>query len=170
MDLIHARRSVRAYTDRPVENATLIRILEAANRAPSSGNYQAYAVVVVMDAEIRQRLVPICGNHTFIAQAPVCMLFFTNPEFLVSKWGPLAETLYSVQDATIACTFAMLAATDLGLASCWIGAFDADALKELAGVEPSFAPVAVLPIGYAAEDPEILTRKPLTNLFHAERW
>jgi len=74
--------------------------------------------------------------------------------------------LYCVQDATIACTFAILAATALGLASVWVGAFDEDDVRRAIGAPPTHRPVAMLPIGYAAEVPRLRPRRSLKDLVH----
>jgi nitroreductase len=71
-----------------------------------------------------------------------------------------------VQDATIACTFAMLAAKALGLATVWVGAFDEDAVRIALGIPKELRPVAMLPVGYAAKKPRITPRRELGDLVH----
>jgi nitroreductase len=71
-----------------------------------------------------------------------------------------------MQDATIACTFSMLKVTDLGLASCWIGAFSPEKLAQALALPESSKPVAVLAIGYAAENPERTSRRNLAEVVH----
>jgi nitroreductase len=82
----------------------------------------------------------------------------------VERYGKRAEKLYSVQDATIACTFAMLAATAMGLGSVWVGAFEPDEIRRIIGAPAKVCPVAILPIGYAAERPDPPERRPLEDL------
>jgi nitroreductase len=71
-----------------------------------------------------------------------------------------------VQDATVAAAYAQLAATALGLATCWVGAFDEEAVARAAELPASQRPVAILSLGYAAEDPPPTPRRPLTDLVH----
>jgi nitroreductase len=71
-----------------------------------------------------------------------------------------------VQDATIACAYAQLAATALGLATVWIGAFDEAAVRRAIDVGDDLRPVAILPIGYAAENPDRSTRRSVADLVH----
>jgi nitroreductase len=74
--------------------------------------------------------------------------------------------LYTVQDATIACTFAMLAATNLKLGSVWVGTFDEKVVRTIIGAPETQEPVVILAIGYPDEFPEQHPRRPLTQLVH----
>ncbi|HEY3283143.1 MAG TPA: nitroreductase family protein [Armatimonadota bacterium] len=169
-ELFAARRSVRAFETREVEEGKLSRILEAVNSAPSAGNLQGYGVVVVRDPEARARLAKAAGGQGFLTQAPVVLVFCADARRSGERYGPRGEGLYCVQDATIACTYAMLAARDLGLATVWVGAFFDDAVSEVIGIAPPLRPVAMLPIGYPAEAPSPRPRRPLGELTHQERW
>lgn len=169
-DVLSKRRSVRAYEDRPVEDEKIHRILEAANSAPSAGNCQAYGIVVVRDREARRRLMDAAWGQEFILQAPVALVFCADPTRNSSRYGRRGEALYALQDATIACTFAMLAAADLGLATVWVGAFNDEMVARAVGVHPPVRPVAILPIGYPAESPGRTARRSLDELVRLERW
>lgn len=83
-----------------------------------------------------------------------------------AKYRQRGAGLYSVQDATIACAYAQLAATELGLGTVWVGAFDDDAVAKAVNAKPDWKPVAILPIGYAAEAPAATPRCNLTDLVH----
>jgi nitroreductase len=164
--LIQNRRSVRLFHDTPVEAQKLQQILESVNRAPSAGNLQGYEVYVITALEQRQGLVQAAGGQEFLAQAPVNLIFCTNSQRSAVRYMQRGEKLYSVQDATIACTYAMLAAEALGLATVWVGAFQEDAVRQAAGIPASLVPVAVLPVGYAAEAPPPRPRRKLEDLVH----
>ena len=162
-ELIRARRSVRAFQARLVETEKLNWILELANQAPSAGNLQAYEIYHVTAAHARAGLAR-AADQSFIAEAPVILVFFANPGRSARKYGARGKELYALQDATIAATYAMLAATDLGLSTVWVGAFDPVRVTTATGAPPDWMPVAVLPIGYAAESPSATSRRPLTEL------
>lgn len=162
-ELVRARRSVRAFEAKPVEQEKLDRILELANLAPSAGNLQAYEIHQVTTPRTRAGLAR-AADQSFIAEAPVILVFFANPGRSARKYGARGKELYAVQDATIAVTYAMLAATDLGLGTVWVGAFDPVAVTTAVGAPPDWIPVAVLPIGYAAETPAATSRRPLSEL------
>ncbi|MBN2149452.1 MAG: nitroreductase family protein [Anaerolineales bacterium] len=165
-ELTQARHSVRSYLPQPVEPKKLQQLLEAINRSPSAGNRQAYEVYVVTRDEQRQALAYACLGQGFIAQAPLDLVFCIHPKLNADRYGQRGADLYSLQDATIACTYAMLAATALGLSTVWVGAFDDDGVYQVIGAPAGQLPVAVLPVGYAAEEPRPRPRRRLSQLVH----
>jgi len=165
-EVINTRHSIRAYHPTPIEAEKLEQILGAINRAPSAGNRQAYEVYLVEDAPRKAALVQASGGQEFLAQAPVVLVFCTHAALNRERYGERGENLYALQDATIACTFAMLAATALGLSSVWVGAFDERTVHEIIQAPADERPVAMLPIGYAAGEPRLRDRRPLDNLIH----
>ena len=165
-DLIQSRHSIRAFKRDPVESEKLQKILEAINSAPSAGNLQAYEVYVITGFAQKAALARAALDQEFIAAAPVVLVFCQHPERSSRKYRKRGESLYSLQDATIACTFAMLAAGELGLGTVWVGAFDEQAASQALRIPQGLRPVAMLPIGYPAENPEATPRRPLSDLVH----
>ena len=166
-EVIGRRRSVRAYSAKPVEEEKLKRIFEAANLAPSAGNLQAYQVHVFRKQDKKEALARAAFDQTFMIEAPVCLIFCADPARSASKYGERGAELYCVQDATIAGTFAMLAAADMGLATVWVGAFDEEKVRKVVGVE-SVRPVAMFAVGYPAEEPEPTSRRAIEEIFHGD--
>jgi nitroreductase len=158
--VLENRRSVRAYSRTPPVAAQIDRILGAARSAPSAGNLQAYLIVLVQDPKMRAALADAALGQTFIADAPTVMVFFADPARSGAKYHERGRKLFSIQDATIAAVYAQLAASALGLASCWVGAFDDDAVIRAVGAPATLRPVAILPLGVAAETPERSPRRP----------
>jgi hypothetical protein len=122
-DTVKSRHSIRAFAATPIDDDTLQAILEAANWAPSAGNLQAYEIYMVTQDHDRSALARAAFEQWFVARAPV-VVFCAHPERSARRYGQRGVRLYAIQDATIACTFAMLAATALGLATVWVGAFE----------------------------------------------
>ena len=164
MRLIEERHSTRAYQEKAVEQEKLDLILHAANRAPSAGDLQAYSIVVVRNADVCRALATAAGGQEWLAQAPLVLVFLAEPARSGEKYGRRGESLYAIQDATIACAYAQLAAHDLGLAACWVGAFRTREVQEVVGATEGQTPVALLAIGYAAESPFITPRRTLSEL------
>ena len=164
--LVEGRHSCRNYQTTPVEEQDLQRILAAANRAPSAGNLQGYEIFVVRSQVQRGRLVKAAGDQEFLAEAPVVLIFCTNPGRSSERYSRRGVELYALQDATIACTFAMLAITGLDLDTVWVGAFDETAVRQAAGIPAELSPVAMLPIGKASAPPRLTERRKLTELVH----
>ena len=167
VELLSQRRSVRSYKPQPVEESKLKRIFEAANTAPSAGNLQAYQVRVVRDQAKKNDLAKAAHGQGFIAEAPVCLVFCADPDRSAMKYGTRGSELYSVQDATIAGTFAMLAAVDLGLATVWVGDFDEKKVQRILEVK-SLRPVAIFSLGYAAEQPQSSPRRAIEEIFQGD--
>lgn len=157
--LIKKRHSTRAFLNTPVEEEKLRQILEAANQAPSAHNWQSYKIYVVKTPVLKDKLVEAAKGQSFVAEAPVVLVFVSTPDLT----HPRSE-LYALQDATIACYQAWLAAVDLGLSSVWVGAFYDEKVAEILNLKENERPVAILPIGYAGEEPEITSRKKLEEL------
>lgn len=165
-ELIRRRRSVRVFARKSVEDAKLEQILEAARAAPTAGNLQAYEIYVARRPEVRSALAAAALGQDFIRQAPVALVFCTHAARSSSRYGERGSRLYAVQDATIACTFAMLAATALGLGSVWVGAFRDEEVWRAIGAPKGHQPVAILPVGYPGETPEPTGRRPLAEFVH----
>jgi nitroreductase len=167
--VLQERRSIRAFHSTPVDEAAVGRIVEAANLAPSAGNLQAYTIVIVRDPERKRALAQAAWEQWFIAQAPVVLVFLADLPRSQRRYGQRGATLFSVQDATLACAYAQLAATALGLGSCWVGAFDDEAVRAIVSAPSDLRPVAILPIGHPAESPLPTARRSLNDLAHQEQ-
>ncbi|RJP46601.1 MAG: nitroreductase [Anaerolineaceae bacterium] len=165
-DVVKERHSIRAYQPQAVEPEKLEQVLQAINRAPSAGNLQAYEVYLVTDAERKSALWNSAYNQDFLMQAPLILVFCAHAARSAERYQKRGTELYCVQDATIACTFAMLAATALGLSTVWVGAFDETAVREIIGAPQAQRPVAMLPIGYPAASPRNRPRRSLDELIH----
>jgi nitroreductase len=168
-DVIEQRRSVRAFGRRVVQAEILDKLLQAALLAPSAGDLQAYEIVAIERAELKSALAPAALNQDFIAEAPVVLVFLADVRRSESKYGRRGATLFCIQDATIAAAYVQLAAAALGLASCWVGAFDEDRVAKVIGASDAMRPVAILPIGYPAERPTRPPRRPLQDVVRRER-
>jgi nitroreductase len=165
-EVVKTRSSVRSFASAAVEDSKVRRILEAANLAPSAGNLQAYEIYTVTHPSYRRALARAALFQDFIASAPLVLVFCAHPARSAGKYKERGARLYTIQDATIACSFAMLAATALGLASVWIGAFNDEAVRKVINAPDGLVPVAVLPVGYPAEQPGAATRRALEDLVH----
>lgn len=165
-DVVKGRKSVRAFTIRMPEEEMLRIVLDSANRAPSAGNLQAYEIFIVREAADRRALARAALGQEFVASAPVSLVFCAHPGRAAPRYGHRGTRLYALQDATIACTYAMLAATALGMATVWVGAFRDDEVRSAIRASEEVTPVAILPIGYAAEKPDPTSRRALADLVH----
>ncbi|HEY5729511.1 MAG TPA: nitroreductase family protein [Anaerolineales bacterium] len=165
-DVFSGRHSIRAFTDQPVTDDELMKVFEAVNRAPSAGNLQAFDIYQVTKKEHKEAIMRASYDQGFLVQAFVILVFCATPSRSTERYNERGEALYCIQDATIACTYAMLAATALDLGNVWVGAFDEDAVHGIIGAEPGQRPVAMLPIGYPNETPRVRPRRSLDDIVH----
>ena len=166
-ELIRQRYSVRAYQAREIEEDVLQRVLEAFVLAPTAANRQPLGLVVIHTAGREQELGRIYKPEWFASQAPIVVCVCTRPG---KAWVRRDGKCYADVDATIAMDHLILAATDEGLGTCWIGAFDPVATREVLGLPEGVEPLAFTPLGYPADAPGPKRRKKLEQLVHYERW
>lgn len=159
-ELIEKRFSVRSYKRDPVEKEKLDLILEAARLAPTAANRQAFKIAVISTEGREEELKRIYGRDWFV-QAPIILAVFSVPE---KSWVRSDGANYSGVDAAIVMDHIILAATSLGLGTCWIGAFNPQAAKEVIGLGEGHEPVAFTPIGYSDAEPRPKQRKPLEEI------
>jgi nitroreductase len=168
---INERRSIRKFKSIDIEENIIEILFNAAQMAPSAGNMQGRDYIIVTDPEIKNQLIKAAYDQKFIGQAPIVIIFIANIERSSNIYGERG-LLYAIQDATASVNNLMLAAHDLGLATCWVGAFDEDVVKNILKIpiELELKPVAIIPIGYPDEFPIMPHRMSLDILLHWEKW
>ena len=165
-ELIARRYSVRAYKSDPVEEDKLKQVLDAARLAPTAANHQPFQFIVVRTADRQDELKRIYKAGWF-SQAPIVICACAVPD---RAWSRMDSKNYGDVDVTIAMDHLILAATELGLGTCWIAAFDPVAARQVLGLPEDVEPVAFTPLGYPADKPKAKQRKPLSELVRHERW
>jgi FMN reductase (NADPH)/FMN reductase [NAD(P)H] len=171
LELIHNRKSVRAYAKKEVSREVRDQILLAAMRAPTAGNMQLYSIIEVTDQAIKDRLVETCDNQPFIARAPYVLLFLAdyqrwfdyfhasgieqecNQKGIAMRSPQEGDLFLACCDALIAAQTAVLAAESLGLGSCYIGDImeNFEIHKELFALPRYVFPICLLCIGYPTQ-------------------
>jgi nitroreductase len=165
-ELIKKRYSVRAYKPDLVEDDKLQQVLDAARLAPSAANRQPFQLIVIhtagREAELRR-----IYHQSWLSQAPLVICICGLPE---RAWVRRDGQNYHYVDAAIAMDHLILAATSLGLGTCWVAAFDVDATREVLGLPDDVEPVAFTPLGYPADQLGPKDRKDLSELVRYESW
>lgn len=165
-DAIEQRRSVRSYADREVEDEKIRKVLEAATMAPSANNRQEWRFVVVRDPELRTKLIDAAHGQRFVGEAPVVIVACAAESDHVMSCGHPAHLI----DVAIAVDHLTLAARALGLGTCWVGAFDANAVRQTLGIPADIEVVQLIPLGYPADWPSPRSRRPMDNLVQYNGW
>lgn len=166
MEAIRQRRSVRSYEDREVEEEVLKQVMEAGRLAPSARNLQEWKFVVVRDKALREKLVDAAGGQQFVGEAPVVIVACAVEHDHVMSCGHPSHLI----DVAIAIDHITLAACELGLGTCWIGAFDQRKVRDILGIPDSVEVIELLPMGYPTAWPDARLRKPFGEVVCYDGW
>lgn len=163
MDLVQKRRSIRKYKGDLIPEEKLKNILEAARLAPSGANRQPWRFIVVKDETLRRRIAEASDNQVWIADAPV---------IIVGCWVQIfgVPAIKCIRDIAISFEHVILAATNEGLGTCWIGGFNEEKIKEILKVPNEVGVIALAPIGYPAEEPASRPRKGIEEIVSYEEY
>ncbi len=166
MEAIKERRSIRNYSDRPVEEEKLNLILEAGRLAPSAANRQEWRYVIVRDGETRQKLKKAAKGQTFVGQAPVVIAACAETDGHVMSCG---QPCYPI-DVAISVDHMTLAAMEEGLGTCWVGAFYEEEVKRVLGIPDDIRVVELLTLGYPVDVPPPRPRHAMSEIVRYEKW
>ena len=148
LEAIRMRRSVRAFSSRPIPSAVLGRMRQALRSAPSACNYQPWRFILVSDPGLRSGIARASQEQLFIADAPVIVVGCGLHGQAYKTMGGSGNSVDI--DVAIALDHLTLAAVSEGLGTCWIGAFDEPQIKRLLRIPPKAKVVAMMPVGYPA--------------------
>jgi nitroreductase len=164
---IVARRSVREYAVRPVEEEKLARVLEAGRLAPTARNQQGWRILVVSDPALKERLIDEASPHQpFLKQAPLLLAACAlNPSYVMRCGHPA----YLI-DLAIVLDHISLQAVREGLGTCWIGSFDEEKAKSVLRVPEAVRIVELMSLGYPGRLPAARERKPVEELYRRGAW
>ncbi len=157
---ISSRRSIRKYKPDPIPEDVLLKVLEAARLAPSAGNRQPWKFVVVKEKSRREEIAKAANNQGFIAEAPV----------VIAVLGESKASRWFKQDPMIAAEHICLEAVELGLGTCWVGAFSEPDVKKILKIPEESSVICLLPLGYPAESPQARERKSIGEVFYREEY
>ena len=184
MDIFEAmktRRSVRKYSEKPVEDEKLNAVLEAVRRAPSWANFQCWRIIIVKDKATREKISALSYVESYfapkgykanpsmkaLAGATVVIVLCADPE----RSGVMGGQNYYLVDAGLAAHNLMLAACGEGLGSVFVGVYDEEKLKDLLKIPAAVRIVGLFPLGYPAEEKkEGPARMPIPEFCHYEKW
>ena len=152
-EVLVKRRSIRKYLSVPVGREIVSKMIEAGNEAPCAGNIQNWRFLIVEDEEAKKKIAEACLEQMWIATAPSIIVICSEMDKIRRNYGLRGEALYSIQNCAAAAENMILMATNLGVSTCWVSAFDENAIARVIDLPDNCRPQIVLPIGYAAEKP-----------------
>ncbi len=168
LEAIKSRRSIRAFKSQNVPAEVVENLIDAARWAPSAGNIQPWDFIIVRKPEIKKRLAEAALGQTFIQDAPVVIVVCANEDRSSQGYGARGKTLYCIQDTGAAIENILLVAYSFGLGTCWVGAFREEEARVILKVPCGMRPVAIVPVGYPAEEPSPRSRRPMNQIVHFE--
>ena len=164
LELTKKRYSVRAYKSIPVEDEKLEHILEAARIAPTGSNQQAFQLIVVHTKGREEELRSIYDKGWFV-QAPIIICACAT-----TSQGQAYDESRSYRNVGIVMDHLILAATNLGLGTCWVGAFNPKATREILGLPDEIKPIVFATVGYPDDKAKPKKRKSIDELVRYEHW
>jgi len=156
-EAIRTRRSIRKWSDRPLERETIERLMASVRLAPSGHNGQQWELIIVTRRERLASLVSICNDQGHVGEAGAFIFIVTDPS---AKWTHV--------DPAIALDHLTLRATEMGLGTCWIGAFDEARMREFLAIPEEKVAVIGMTLGHPGDIGENRSRRDLDELVHWE--
>lgn len=178
LEAIEERRSIRKYTERPVEEEKLMRILNSGRLAPSDTNTQPWNFIVVRSEDMRRKLAEVSHKQKWMLSAPVFIVCVADIRAAVQNEAEIEidedTSGYAVKqiilDTAIAAENMVLAAQSLGLGTCWVTWFTQNEIRPLLDVPKDKYVVCIITLGYANEAPNARPRRPLEEIIRYEKW
>lgn len=181
IDLLMRHRSIRRFKSTPIAEEVLHTIVQAAQRASTSSNVQAYSVIAVTDSQLKQQLAEISGNQQNVLECPLflvwCADLYRNQvaveaEGIQMVAGTTENFIVATVDAALAAQNAAVAAESLGLGIVYVGGIrnNIREVTRLLGLPKLVYPVFGMCVGYPDQDPDLRPRLPLEAVLHREKY
>ncbi len=163
------RRAVRRYKEKEVSLDLLGEIIDLAGFAPSSGNLQNWRFVIVTDQAKRQQIADAALEQGWMLEAPVYIVVCNDHKDVETHYGKLGK-MYSIQNCAVVSFGIMLAAYNKGLSSCWVGAFDNEAVQRVLGIPDDMDPEVIITLGYGDETKKASLREDPRYISYFNSW
>ncbi len=169
-EVLRGRRSIRKFLDVPVEFDMIMEVIDAACQAPSAGNIQGWRFVLIHDRETKEKIAECCFEQYWMNEAPYFIVVCSKSDKYKDFYGDRGEHIYSHMDAAMAVQNLMLKAFELGLGTCFVGAFEEEKIQEIIAAPSEVRIEAIIPIGYPDEKPKIPEKEDLTNIIFFDEY
>lgn len=165
IELALKRKSIRKYKENAeVTKEQLDEILKAAQHAPSAGNKQPWHFYVIRDAAVKGQLCEAAYGQGMLTSAPVVIAVIADKERCAERYEDRGRELYCLQDTAAAIQNMLLCACDLGLGTCWMGAYDEAEVVKTLDLKENMRPVALISLGVPAMDPAPRGRREIDEI------
>lgn len=169
-DVIMNRRSARVFNHKPVSNDQIANILDMCRYTPSAGNIQNWMVIIIRDDEKKKSVGRACVNQSWLTKAPVLLVVCNELTNIQAVFRERGIRLYSRQNCAAFIQNILLAAHSIGLSTCWVGAFDDQAMRSILKIPEGVEVEAVIPLGYSDVKGTAPKRHSLKSFCFFEEW
>ena len=176
---IETRCSIRGYSDKPVSDELVIKLIESARLAPYGMNTQPWNFIIVRDQVMKEEIAKIDGNQVWMNTAPVFIVCVADmrsrikddSEIFVDEHSGQRELKQIIRDTAVAIEHILLEAENLGLSTCWTGLFIQSDIRPLLAIPDDKYVVGVVTVGYPgdANKPD-RKRRDLESMIRYEKW
>ena len=178
IEAIQNRRSIRKYKDLPVEEETLLKIIDCGRLAPSDSNTQPWNFIIVRSEEMRTKLAHVSHKQDWMVAAPVFVVCVADIRVTTTEKGPMdidEETpgigpKQIILDTAIAGENIVLAAESLGLGTCWVTWYIQEEIRPVLGIPNDKYVVAIITLGFPDQSPNQRPRRSLKDVIRYEKW
>jgi len=164
---IEKRRSIRKYQDKEISDDLIKELIDAARLAPSGLNTQPSKYLVVKDSEIKNKLRENgIFSQDFVYQASAIIVCCADPGAYKERSEKFdnPNEIRAIRDLSIASSFLVLRATELGLGTCYVGWINREKIRDILDIPRDYRIPYVITVGYPAEQPESTSRKNIDEI------
>lgn len=165
LDAIKKRYSCRSYKKVEIEQNKLDEILEAARLAPSAKNLQDWRFVLATNEDVKKKLAHAANGQVFLADASVIIVACSGNDYVMRSGQHIAPI-----DVSIALGHIALQAADLGLATCWIGSFFPEKVRNILSIPEDVEVITIMALGYPNDAYKQNERLPMESIVSYNKW
>lgn len=178
MEVIKTRRSIRKYLDRPVDDESIVKIIDAGIMAPSGSNTQPWRFIIVKSEEMRKKIAEVSHRQSWMMSAPVFVVCVADlgsrlqdtEGVCADEESSIEEVKQIIRDTAFSMDHMVLAAEEMGIGSCIVAWFRQQDIKPILNIPEDKYVVSVITLGYKGENPKPRPRKKIQEVLHYEQW
>jgi nitroreductase len=170
-EVIRKRKMVREYDKgKQISDKIIMKLIRNAHRAPSAGHTQVQEFIIIKDLAIKKKLRKAAVSQEYVEKAPVLIVVCSNTSRSISRYGNRGKQFYSIIDGAFASMLILLTATNEGIGTCFVGAFEDNKVSAILKLPEFVKPIGIICIGYPAEEPERFERISLSKLVYYDKY
>ena len=162
---IEKRQSQRKFLDKELPIEVIAKIVKAGTMSPNAGNLQALRFIIITDSKAKEKVAMACEEQLWMCEAGALIAICSDLRDIERFYADKAN-FFATQDASASAENMVLKATDIGIGSCWIAAFDESSLKHALSLPGYMVPQIVITLGYSDEKVKAKPKLKMEELIH----